>query len=386
MVMDATRASCVDETTSEESCDEVPAVAERRLKRDKQRDFRRKVSHQLEFLRSRVAALQTSLRAARAEKAMRLPWAEVAKAMRQDVVATKGKRKALLAQVEDHVELAEAMYKWVQSLSPERPLSKYPVWFSVGLCGNDISRRAAMDWITQHMYYHTPTILHLAGFRPDMQMSSQEFVFDTSKGYIEYVYTDRRFHRAALHQVLAAYQRLYYANSVDFVVAGRKVMDQGDGMIYSRREPKNENVVHREFVSDDRIVHVQHSIHDDSRHPLGAVHRHRTAWIVLDVVGPNVVMETKVFHKSQSWTVEKGYVSLEEEADIVGYFDDGMDRDDFAMLPTSVQENHLRRHMGTTFPRCMNTLNCELEQAMAQLHLEDAASFDTADTAILDLL
>ncbi|KDO32149.1 hypothetical protein SPRG_03366 [Saprolegnia parasitica CBS 223.65] len=360
--------------TSDESCDD----AQRVRKREKQRDFRRKVHHQLEFLRGRVAHLETQLRAARARKAMvPLSWCEVARALKADVVATKGVRKSLLAQAEDHAEFLEAMVKWVQSLSPERPPSRFPLWYNVGLCGSNASRRAALDWITQHMYHHTPMVLQHMGFHPTDTTPSQAFIFDNSKGYIEYIYTDRRIHCAAtLAQVLAAYQRLYYANSVDFVVAGRQVMDQdelGKDFIYSRREFKNENVVHREFVSEHQIVHVQHSIHDDSKHPLGAIHRHRMAWIVLEAVSPTMVVETKVFQKSQSWTEAAGYVSVDEEARIVGVFEEPhMDQDDYDMLPPSVQEAQLRQHVTSTLSRCMQTLNGELEMALQQLDLEEA--------------
>ncbi|OQR81708.1 hypothetical protein THRCLA_11483 [Thraustotheca clavata] len=341
--------------------------AKRLVKRDKQRDFRRKVANQLDFLQNRVHELENQLVLLQRDKAMELSWADIAKAMRKDLKTTHGTQKKLQESVQAKHTFVEAMCKWVQSLypSPERSPSQYPLWFNVGLCGNDLTRKAALEWITLHMYHHTPTVLQLAGFHPEHRFPSQDFNFDTSKGYCEYTYQERRFISASLSQVYAAYKHLYYTNSVEFVVAGRKVLDLkliDQGIFYSRRKSKKDGIVHREFVSDDRIVHVQHSIHDDSKHPLGVIHRHRTTWIVLEAIAPNLVMETRFFHKSQAWTRDKGYVTLDEEAELVGMTKGKSERSSFKQLPNHVQEDKLRRHMAATYPYCMRILNNELDQ------------------------
>ncbi|OQR85921.1 hypothetical protein ACHHYP_11194 [Achlya hypogyna] len=364
------------------SSDENDLATKRLVKRDKQRDFRRKVASQLSFLRDRVGELEATLTTLKRDKAMTLSWLDIAKAMKQDIKCVERTKKKLRTSVQDQTIFLESMVKWVQSLYPntERPPNSYPLWYNVGLCGSDVSRRAALEWITLHMYHHTPTVLHLAGFHPDNRAPSQEFVFDTSKGYNEYIYTDRRFIPASLSRVFAAYKHLYHTNTVEFVVAGRKVLDQkllGEGMIYSRRKSKKDGSVHREFVSENRIVHVQHSVHDDNKHPLSSLHRHRTTWIVLDAVAPDLVMETRFFHKSQAWTRERGYVPLEEEAELTGYFSEyraAVDREDFSMLPLSVQEDQLRHHMAKTYPRCMKTLNYELDQVLREHAAREATT------------
>ncbi|KDO32150.1 hypothetical protein SPRG_03367 [Saprolegnia parasitica CBS 223.65] len=359
-------------------------AAKRELQRNKQREFRAKVQHQLSFLRGRVATLESELQTLKRDKALGLSWVDIARAMRNDVKVEQRATKKLQASVADQAAFLEAMLRWVHSLYPavERPPSAYPLWFNVGLGGSDTTRRAALDWITQHMYYHTPTVLRAAGFHPTDRFPSQQFVFDTSKGYNEYIYTDRRFIPASLARVFAAYKHLYHTNSVEFVIAGCKVLDRkllGDDFIYSRRKSKKDCRVHREFVSEHQIVHVQHSIHDDSKHPLGSIHRHRTTWIVLDAIAPDVVMETRYFHKSQAWMRGTGYVPIEVEADLTGYFDEykaAVDRDDFAMLPLSVQEDQLRSHMAKTYPRCMKTLNYELDQVLREHAARQATSIE----------
>ncbi|KDO32148.1 hypothetical protein SPRG_03365 [Saprolegnia parasitica CBS 223.65] len=259
-----------DSTDSESPVEETAKAmdAKRLLKRNQQRDFRRKVNQQLEFLRRRVAELEAELEMRKKGRSMLLPWSHVEQALRHDLAECQATNTDLNATVRARVALTHAMTKWLQSIYQpiERGPNELPTWFRAGLCDNDEARRAVCDWITQHMYYHTDSVLQRMGFHPSDQSPMQEFVFDTSKGYIEYIYRDRCIHYASLDRVLEAYRRLCHTSTMPFVAANRQRLDAsilGDEFIYSRHHAVNDNLVHREFVSENRVVFVQHSIHDD---------------------------------------------------------------------------------------------------------------------------
>ncbi|OQS00247.1 hypothetical protein THRCLA_06102 [Thraustotheca clavata] len=288
-------------------------VHKRLQKRNQQREFRRKVNQQLELLRARAKELEIELNDKRKNRSLLLPWSQVEYALRNDLIECQTANKHLIQNIADMQLLNHLMIKWLRTLFPiVENSSEYPAWYRIGLCQDDASKIAICDWVTQHMYHNTDHVLMLSGFRSENHFPSQGFLFDTSKGYIEYNFYDRRIHHESFDIVLEAFRELFLTNNSFSTGNDSTILSKE--YIYSRGHDISECLVHREFIKDNRVVFVQHSIQDDAKFPNEQIHRHKANWIVLELIAPNVVMETKVFQKSQSWTSVYGYFTPEEEA------------------------------------------------------------------------
>ncbi|KDO32147.1 hypothetical protein SPRG_03364 [Saprolegnia parasitica CBS 223.65] len=248
------------------------ATLKRRVNRDKKRAFRIKVQQQLDFLRRRVIELEADLRACLASTV--LPWAEVARALRDDVTDGYATQRALRQQLARQQHVALLMARWVDAVPPS--LSAPPSFTPISLDKDPEARQLGLDWVTKQLYVHRYAVMD--GLRLPID-NVQSFDVTLAGANVVFRLVQRRIWTNTTVAVVAgAYHRLYERNSFHFGLSGRRILDNAlPGTIYSR--DAHENIVYRSFPSALEFVHVSQTIHDDHMYPTSAEpSRNKTAW------------------------------------------------------------------------------------------------------------
>ncbi|EQC28353.1 hypothetical protein SDRG_13900 [Saprolegnia diclina VS20] len=273
--------------------DEADAAAlKRRVNRDKKRAFRHKVQQQLDFLRRRVSDLEADLSARLAPTA--LPWAEVARALRDDVTEGEAAQRVLMQQLARQQHLALLMARWVDASVPPS-LSAPPSFTPISLYKDPEARQLGLDWVTKQLYVHRYAVID--GLRLPIE-NVMSFDVNLRGDDVVFRLVQRRILPNTTVAIVAnAYHRLYERNSFQFGLSGRHVLDNAlPGTIYSR--DAHENIVYRSFSTAAEFVHVSQTIHDDHVYPTCAktsTSRTKTAWILVQALDDGRVLETKLF-------------------------------------------------------------------------------------------
>ncbi|OQR81710.1 hypothetical protein THRCLA_11482 [Thraustotheca clavata] len=217
--------------------------AKRQTKARKQRAFRNKVKN---FLCTRARDLEGELKRLQKNQVTLLPWNEVEKALRNDLIESQKTNFHLCANIRNMHAQKYAMTQWLKTVLnpvPQRAPSQYPVWNNKNYL--PLGHIAHVP--------HTDNVLQLAGFHPSNKQLYQDFILDKSKEHIEYVYRDRRIYTSTLDKAVKAFRNLYHTQVEDDTALKQEIFDATmlkKDNVCSRMCEYNLSLVHREFVTD----------------------------------------------------------------------------------------------------------------------------------------
>ncbi|KAF0689678.1 Aste57867_18915 [Aphanomyces stellatus] len=384
---------------SDESGTNVSRKASKKSRdRAKMQRYRKRVADKYTALRLQAYHLETDLwhlHAFRVCSSTVLPWEDVYHAMREDIERITHSNESIKIKCQAYDRLIASMETWTRTcLVPRSPSSSSKtLWHRATLDANPATRKLGFDWITKRLFHHHERVFEQCHFPGGTRLL--DFVVDTTDGRdaMQFMWRIQVDVAASLETVRDEFARPHLLNQVMgkhldeasmmavdhpaeedmppvVVASDDKLLEDFDGTccyvhnVWGGGDNFAKTRVHfltREFdVSDDRVVFVAQSIHDDPLLPPIAAARNRMIWLVLDRRGPTRTTIRVLCVHSRYMTADGRVLSLDDEArrwrgDVSHSLDDQAKEDALVNLVARRAERDLiafQHELGGKLERC----------------------------------
>ncbi|EQC38969.1 hypothetical protein, variant [Saprolegnia diclina VS20] len=258
-------------------------AADRRRRTDIQRKWRQKLAAEIKALRSEASALEAALVDRKVSTTV-LPWRDVALTLADDTRASVHRNRVLKRQYNAQLQLLLSLAQRASSLA--RPLLSYEAWHHTSLCAPAHTRRCALEWSTNAMFYNTNAMLEKHSVASSVHFANYK-IAATENNVFEYVWHMRKTVPLAFEPArrLGQYWVQQYIRggmwpllepSTDLDVYGLA----HTSYVHTTRLRPLEHVyfLSREYHSDAQTVIVGQTMHTDELHPMTTPFRHRMFW------------------------------------------------------------------------------------------------------------
>ncbi|ETV78715.1 hypothetical protein H257_07561 [Aphanomyces astaci] len=305
-------------------------LARRRYFREKQREYRRKLSADGAAMEAELVHLQLildslqakSLPSVREASDGPLSWHSIAMVFKSEAHRVLTDRESLITQTKGFRALIASMQRFVMMNIP-LPVSRSNTWPSATLVADPRTRNLGKEWLTQQMYHniHEPFAL-----LPAVRLDDEFFEFDfQSPDEHDDPFTFLERLQCILPGTLSSFRRFFETKVRDVlfedphevteeVVANTRLFctTTADGDFI--------NTLQGQFVEADRLVLVFRQVEDDEVHSCHFTLRQRSyrSWMEVRQVSPTHILMRLVSHSSRLFRAYEGFISCDEVAALWG--------------------------------------------------------------------
>ncbi|KAF0705214.1 Aste57867_7100 [Aphanomyces stellatus] len=300
------------------------------------RTYRQKEKDEVQHLRSQIYDLEAQLEklacasstSASKTKDGRLPWNEVATALKEDMDGAMRRNADLKKKSQKLYVVLHGLYNWVLASSqvPESPNSSIPTWRNTSLLANPTGRRCGKEWIMRQMYESADDVFRQ---RQYPSMDSNEQFYD-----LNIQFSDDSFNVVARRQVndkreFNYFVQRYRENLFTNMLLQGFIKTSSDNVAETTESTRLHqliaasgefvNILTAEFWDGlDRCMFVVQNIIDDETisgpNAAPKLLRHRTMWVEMRRIADGTTKMRNLYMVSQAFTKASGFLPLDVDA------------------------------------------------------------------------